>query len=47
MLGNELAELRASKEVWMETQRKAPGVATAGGIRHEFRVTWKSKQVQE
>ena len=30
-----------------EDPERDPGVATAGGIRHGFRVIWKSKQVQE
>ena len=47
VMGNELADLRAKKEVWIGSQRGNPGVATAGGIRHEFRVTWKAKQINE
>ena len=46
-MGNELADLRAKKEVWMGSRRGDSGVVTAGGIRHEFRVTWRAKQVQQ
>ena len=47
VLGNELADLRAKKEAWMGVRMGKKYIATGGGIRHEFRVTWKSKQVQE
>ena len=47
VVGNELADLRAKREVWIGSRRGDPGVATVSGIKHEFRVTWKSKQVQE
>ena len=45
-MGNELADLRAKKGVWEGMRRGEKAVATAAGIRHEFRVTWKSAQVQ-
>ena len=47
LLGNELADLRAKKEAWMGVRRGGKNIATAGGIRHEFRVTWRTKQVHE
>ena len=47
MLGNELADLRAKDEAWMGVSRAERYIATVGGIRHEFRVTWRSKQVHE
>ena len=47
VLGNELADLRAKKEAWIGGRRGEKNIATARGIRHEFRVTWRSKQVQE
>ena len=47
VLGNELADMSAKREVWKGVGRGDENIATAGGIRHEFRVTWKTKQVQE
>ena len=47
VMGNELADLRVKKGVWEGTRRGEANIATAAGIRHEFRVTRKSKQVQE
>ena len=47
VMGNELADLRAKKGVWEGVQEGGTRIAKAAGIRQEFRVTWKSKQVQE
>ena len=47
VLGNELADLRAKKEAWVGVRRGDRNIATGGGIRHEFRVTWRTKQVHE
>ena len=47
VLGNELADLRAKREAWMGVRSGAKNIATAGGIRHEFRATWRTKQVHE
>ena len=47
VMGNELADLRAKKGVWDGVQGGGKNVATAAGIRHEFRLTWKTKQTQE
>ena len=38
VMGIVLADPRAKKDGW-----ECRGVATAGGIKHEFRVTWESK----
>ena len=40
-------ELRAKKEAWMGVRRGGKYTGTARGIRHEFRVTWRTKQVKE
>ena len=45
MLSNELADLRAKKRVWEGVREGKANIATMAGIRHEFRVRWKSKQV--
>ena len=47
VMGNELADLRAKREVWEGVKRGEKNIATAGGIRHEFRVTWRTRQVHE
>ena len=44
-MGNELADLRAKKGVWDGVRRGEKNIATARGIRHEFRVTWRAEQV--
>ena len=46
-MGNELADLSAKKGVWEEVRKGEKNIATAGGIRHEFRVTWRAKEIQE
>ena len=46
VLGNEMADLRAKREVWMGARRGDQNIATAGGLRHEFRVTWETEKVR-
>ena len=47
VMGNELAGLKAKSEAWMVVRRREMNIATAGGIRHEFRITRRTKQVYE
>ena len=47
VMGKELADIRAKKGVWEGVRQGKKNIATAGGIRHEFRVTWRTKEVHE
>ena len=38
---------KSKKEAWMGARRGDKNIATAGGIRQEFRLTWRTKQVHE
>ena len=47
VMGNELADLKAKREAWEGVRRGEKNIATAARIKHELRVTWRLKQVQE
>ena len=47
VMGNELSDLRAKKGVWEGVRQGKENMATAGGIRPEFRVTRRAKEVHD
>ena len=43
----QISDLRAKKEAWLGVRRGDRNIATAGGIRYEFRVRWRTREVQQ